>query len=116
QARTIAEHICAGIHALAPRASTLENSIGNRGDKVYIDPSQNDYGDTLAAPYSVRPYHIPTVSTPLEWREIDDKLDPKQFTIDTIYLRLNKKGDLFKDVLDPSIATANTKKLAGLFT
>jgi DNA primase len=28
-----------------------------RGTKVYIDAGQNDHADTLAAPYSIRPYH-----------------------------------------------------------
>jgi bifunctional non-homologous end joining protein LigD len=115
QARTIAEHICTEIHALAPKASTIENSVRLRGDLVYVDPSQNDYADTLAAPYCVRPYHTPCVSTPLEWREINARLDPAEFTIDTIFARLARKGDLFRGVLDPTIAAENTKKLARLF-
>jgi bifunctional non-homologous end joining protein LigD len=114
QARSIAERICSQIHELAKGSSTVSNSISSRDDKVYVDPSQNDYADTLAAPYSVRPHRIPTVSTPLEWGEIRRGLDPSRFTIDTIFERLKKKGELFEGVLSPKIATANTKKLAGL--
>jgi len=111
QARTITEQICAAIHDLAPKSSTIENSISQRHDLVYVDPSQNDYADTLAAPYSVRPFHIPTVSTPLDWKEINRRLDPSSFSIDNTLARLKKKGDLFAGVLDKRIATANMKIL-----
>jgi len=116
EARAFAEHICQAIVDLVPRQATFANSINSRGNKVYVDPSQNDYADTLAAPYSVRPWHVPTVSTPLEWKEINHKLDPSLFTIDTIGARLKKKGDLFKGVLDGEIADANTQRLKKLFT
>jgi bifunctional non-homologous end joining protein LigD len=116
EARSIAEHICCEIAKLVPDAATFANSINSRGDKVYVDPSQNDYADTLAGPYSVRPWHIPTVSTPLEWKEINDKLIPSSFTIETILPRIKKKGDLFKGVLDKKIAIANMKKLHALIT
>jgi bifunctional non-homologous end joining protein LigD len=111
QARAIAEHICREIVNLVPEAATFENSINARGKKVYVDPSQNDYADTLAAPYSVRPYHVPTVSTPLEWKEINQKLNPSTFTVETILSRIKKKGDLFKELLDKKIAAANSQKL-----
>jgi bifunctional non-homologous end joining protein LigD len=95
--------------------STTENSIAKRAGKVYIDPSQNDYADTLAAPYSVRPYHIPTVSTPLDWQEINLKLNPQSFTIQTISKRLKERGDLFKDLLSTKYRQSNTKLLRKLF-
>jgi bifunctional non-homologous end joining protein LigD len=100
EVRSFAEYICSGIHDLVPAASTIANSISSRAGKVYVDPSQNDYADTLAAVYSVRPYHIPTVSTPLEWKEINNRLVPSSFTIDNTLKRILKKGDLFYGVLD----------------
>jgi bifunctional non-homologous end joining protein LigD len=110
-ARQYAERICAEIQTLTPDSATIETAIAHRHGKVYVDPSQNDYADTLAAAYSVRPFHIPTVSAPLEWKEINRKLDPLQFTIDTIHARLKRKGDLFADVTDKKIAVANRKIL-----
>jgi len=114
QARRVAEYICHEIVELVPGAATFANSINSRGDKIYVDPSQNDYADTLAAPYSVRPWHIPTVSTPLEWREVNRKLNPSTFTITNVVTRIKKKGDLFADLLDKKIGSANTKKLIKL--
>ncbi|WP_018611570.1 hypothetical protein [Segetibacter koreensis] len=78
---------------------------------MYIDRNQNDEADTVAAPYSVRPFHHPSVSAPLEWKEINDKLDALKFDINNIVGRLEKKGDLFIKVMDNKISTANSKIL-----
>ncbi len=55
EARYLAEQICGDVHKTTKAISTTEVSIAKRGDKVYLDPNQNDYADTLAAPYSARP-------------------------------------------------------------
>ena len=107
EARTIAENISEAIHSMIPSITTTNVSIGARGDKLYIDPNQNDYADTVAAPYSVRPFKWLQVSTPLEWKEINAGLDPSAFTTETVLARLKKKGDLFKEVLDRRNAAQN---------
>jgi bifunctional non-homologous end joining protein LigD len=109
EARTIAENICNAIHKLLPAITTMERSVSNRGNKLYVDPSQNDYSDRLAVAYCVRANKLPTVSTPLEWKEINSKLHPRKFTIETILKRLEKKGDLWKDLLSDKIRIGNTK-------
>ena len=111
QVRGFAEQICASIHVLVPGSSTTENSVASRDGKVYLDPSQNDYADTLAAVYSVRPAHEPTVSAPLDWREINKSLDPSSFTMHNIQARIMKKGDLFAGLLDRQWALSNNKLL-----
>jgi bifunctional non-homologous end joining protein LigD len=114
RARDIAEALCKEIEALEPDITTTEVSIDKRGDKLYLDPNQNDFADTVAAPYSVRPAKHPTVSTPLEWKEINAKLDMAAFTIDTIVDRLETKGDPWANLMDEKVAKANSKILAGL--
>jgi bifunctional non-homologous end joining protein LigD len=111
QARIYSEQLGAEIHRLVPRISTTNVSINSRGKKLFIDPSQNDYADTLACPYSVRPHRVPTVSAPLDWKEVKKGLDPADFNIDTMTKRLRSKGDLFKDVLSESIARKNLAQL-----
>lgn len=108
-ARSIAEVICEGIQKLVPAITTTQVTISSRGDKLYIDPNQNDYAHTIAEPYVPRPHHIASVSTPLEWKEVNDKLHPSQFTIHNILKRLKKKGDLFKDLMNNKIAISNMK-------
>jgi bifunctional non-homologous end joining protein LigD len=114
QARVLSGRLCDQIHQLLPGITTREIEKSRRGNALLIDDSQNDYADTLAAPYSVRPGHAPIVSTPLEWREVKKGLNPGAFTIDTICKRIFKKGDLFTSVLDKSIASKNTKALEKL--
>ena len=115
QARSYSEKLGQEIHELVPDISTTNVSVSSRGDKVFIDPSQNDYADTLASAYSARPYHLPTVSTPLDWSEVKKGLDPHAFTIETIFDRLKKKGDLFKEILNDKWAVTNTTKLEKVF-
>jgi bifunctional non-homologous end joining protein LigD len=110
QSRRIANMIGDEIHAVTKNISTRSETISKRGNSVYIDANQNDYADTIAAPYSIRPYHQPLVSTPLEWKEIKNGLNRYDFNIDSIDRRL-KKEDIFIGVLDKKIAASNTKKL-----
>jgi bifunctional non-homologous end joining protein LigD len=112
--RTLAEQICSEIQAFVPAVSTTENRIASRGGKVYLDPSQNDYADTLASVYSVRPYYLPTISAPLEWKEVNAKLELSAFSIKDILPRITKKGDLFADILNIKIMNRNNRILAKL--
>lgn len=114
QTRAAAENLAQKINVLVPDISTVNESINQRGDNVYIDAGQNDYADTLAAPYCVRPYHQPLVSTPLDWAELNFKLDRYDFNLETIQARLKKKGDLFKGVLDKKVISKNDMALKKL--
>lgn len=102
------------VNELVPDISTRSITKAHRKGKVYIDADQNNYADTLATVYSVRPYHQPTVSTPLDWKEVKSGLDRYSFTINTIEKRLEKKGDVFLSVLDEKIRSRNYSVLAKL--
>jgi bifunctional non-homologous end joining protein LigD len=97
--KTFTQLIANLVHEKIPEITSLERSPSKRKKKVYLDYLQNARGQTLAAPYAVRPRPGATVSTPLEWKEVNGKLDPKNFTIRTIQKRLDKTGDLWKPVL-----------------
>ena len=66
---------------------------------VLIDSNQNGEGKTIASVYSVRPREGAPVSTPLLWDEVNEKLDPRQFTMDAVRSRIEEHGDLFEPVL-----------------
>jgi bifunctional non-homologous end joining protein LigD len=66
---------------------------------VLIDSNQNGEGKTIASVYSARPREGAPVSTPLRWDEVNEKLDPRQFTMDVVLGRVEKHGDLFEPVL-----------------
>jgi len=81
------------------KEATLERSIGKRGGRLYLDCLQNGYGKTIVAPYSPRAADGAPVSTPLKWSEVDEKLDVRAFTIETVPKRLDNVGDLFAPAL-----------------
>ncbi len=97
--RLLAELIATLAQRAIPRTTTLERSVKNRNGKIYLDFLQNSRGQTLAAPYSVRPVEGAGVSMPLEWREVRKGLDPLAFNIRSAEKRLARTGDLFRDVL-----------------
>lgn len=98
-ARDFAQVIASLVQELVPDFTTLERSLKKRGPNIYIDYLQNRPGQTLSSAYSVRPVPGACVSTPLEWKEVNQQLHPSQFTIKNILQRLQKKGDLFSKVL-----------------
>ncbi|MDF3027248.1 MAG: ligD [Fluviicola sp.] len=93
------ELLATAVQQQLPDTTSIERTVSKRTDKIYIDFLQNRKGQTIAAAYSVRPKPGATVSTPLEWTEVNERLDPKAFTIYTIFDRLEEKGDLWKGVL-----------------
>jgi bifunctional non-homologous end joining protein LigD len=106
--KILGELLATEIQSRLPETTSLERSIKKRKHKIYIDYLQNRRGQTLAAPYSVRPKPGATVSTPLEWSEVNLKLHPSQFTIKNVMKRFEKKGDLWQPVLAKG---ANIKKI-----
>jgi bifunctional non-homologous end joining protein LigD len=82
-----------------PRNTSLERSLSKRGPNIYLDYLQNRRAQTLAVVYSLRPVEGAPISTPLDWKEVNHRLHPSQFTIKNILERVQKKGDLFLPVL-----------------
>jgi bifunctional non-homologous end joining protein LigD len=97
--RLFSELIANKVVNRSPKTTSVLRTVQSRGNKIYIDFLQNRKGQTLASPYSVRPRPGATVSTPLEWGEVNEKLSPSQFTIKNVLKRFDKKGDLWKPVL-----------------
>ena len=57
--------------AVADEAVTDRTARTLRAGKVLVDWNQNDRTKSLVAPYSLRALPWPTVSTPLEWEELE---------------------------------------------
>ncbi len=81
-----------------------------RKGKVFIDWSQNDDKKTTVSVYSLRAKDSPTVSTPLQWREVEEAAKKKTrrggksasvlvFEADEVLKRVKKLGDLYEPVL-----------------
>lgn len=72
------------------KIATITRTIQKRGAKVYLDYLQNRRGQLIAAPFCVRPEPGAPVSMPLEWKEVNGKLDPKRYTIKNAPARMKK--------------------------
>jgi bifunctional non-homologous end joining protein LigD len=74
-----------------------------RTNKVFVDWSQNDEHKTTISVYSLRARERPTVSTPVEWSEVEAALRKKDaarlvFEAKDVLARVEKMGDLFEPV------------------
>jgi bifunctional non-homologous end joining protein LigD len=82
-----------------PKVATVTRAVRARGRKVYVDYLQNIEGKSLACAYSARASDFAGASTPLTWDEIDEGVDPRDFTIRTLPDRLARVGDLWAPLL-----------------
>jgi bifunctional non-homologous end joining protein LigD len=98
--RQLATFICGQVQEKLPKITTLERNPQKRGGRIYLDCLQNRRGQTLAAPYCLRPTKEATVSMPLEWSEVKRGLKPTDFTMFNAKKRLQKKGDIWQTLLD----------------
>jgi len=98
-ARDIARHL-EGKHS---KLVLSEMSRALRKGKVFVDWSQNDEHKTTVNVYSLRAKELPTVSTPLTWKEVEGALQKKDpqplaFGCDQVLERVEKFGDLFEPI------------------
>lgn len=113
-AKDFAALICMITHDLVPEITSLERSLAKRGNnKIYLDHLQNRKAQTIATVYSARPHPGATVSTPLEWDEVNKKLNPADYNIFTVPSRVKSKGDLFKGILGDGVDIAECLKALG---
>ena len=100
QVWTFAKALAVELASRHPKLMTSEYRVANRPRaRVLVDYNQNRWGATLASIYSVRPRPLATVSTPLEWTEVEGGARTEDFTMATVRARIAKKGDLWKPLL-----------------
>jgi bifunctional non-homologous end joining protein LigD len=98
--RVFSEAVARVVVQNAPEIATVERVVRKRkAGRVYVDYLQNVRGKTVASVYSPRAVPGACVSTPLKWEEFEKPLDPRDYTIVTLFERIEKFGDLFAPVL-----------------
>ena len=96
----LAQLIATRVAEAHPREATVERSVKARPPAaVYVDYLQNVRGKSVASAYCVRARAGATVSTPLQWKELNESLDPRELTIETIPARSVKLGDIWTSAL-----------------
>jgi bifunctional non-homologous end joining protein LigD len=99
----------------APDRFTANLSKARRKGRIFVDYLRNQRGATAIAPYAVRARDGAPVATPIEWDELDDRLDPKGFNLRTAPDRLAGRGDPWVEIgkIRQSL-TAKAKRAVGL--
>lgn len=103
QAKNLAHLIVIEVNKREPKLTSIERMPEKRPNRIYLDFLQNREGQTLAAPYSVRPTPDASVSMPLHWDEVKKSLSPSDFTIHNALRRLQRTGDLWKPIIGKGI-------------
>jgi len=87
------------IHNKIPELTSLHRSPNKRKNLIYIDFLQNARGQTIAAPYSVRPKPGATVSMPLNWKDVHNNLDFHDFTILSVPQIIKERVDPWQAIM-----------------
>jgi bifunctional non-homologous end joining protein LigD len=93
EARAWAMEVAEELVRSLPDLATVERHKAEREGRVYVDVIQNARGHHAVPPYVLRATPQASVSTPLDWKEVNARLDPKRFTLATVGRRQKGKPD-----------------------
>jgi len=97
QVWTFAKEFAYALASHSPKLLTAIYQVAKRPKgRVLVDYNQNAWGRTLASIYSVRPKDLPSVSTPVTWKELERGITIDDFRIDNVPSRVKRLGDLWK--------------------
>jgi bifunctional non-homologous end joining protein LigD len=88
--KTFAKAFVVRLAADRPKEFLTTASKAARDGRIYLDYLRNSRGATAVAPYSTRSRPGATVSAPLEWKELTEKLRPDQFNVTSMLERVEK--------------------------
>lgn len=84
---------------------TTEQRKSERHGRVFLDTNRNAYAQTAVAPYAVRARKGAPVAIPISWRELGKHdFRPDGVTIHTIFDRLKKREDPWKDFWQSAVS------------
>ncbi len=108
QVWTFAKEFAFALASHSPKLLTAIYNVSKRPrGRVLVDYNQNAWGRTLASVYSVRPKEVPSVSTPVSWKELERGVVIDDFRIDNVPARVKRLGDLW----EPLVATKGRFRL-----
>ncbi|MGI4750707.1 MAG: DNA ligase D [Janthinobacterium lividum] len=94
--KKFANYVAQLVQQEQPEITSLERSTDKRKGLIYLDYLQNRRGQTVAAPYSVRPKPGATVSMPLFWKEVNAELQLINFNLKNVPELLKERENPWK--------------------
>ena len=82
-AKSFAHAVCAQMAADRPDRYVVNMAKSRRHGKIFLDYLRNGAKATAVAPLSPRAREGAPVSMPLDWRQVNGRLDPARFTVRT---------------------------------
>lgn len=107
QSKNLALVIAKLAHQQLPKTTSLERSPKDRQRKVYLDCLQNNFGQGIAVPFSLRARPGAPVSMPLDWKEVKRGIQPTDYNLFNLKEHMGPKKDPFKGVLQKGIHLEN---------
>ena len=108
--REIAQDIARVLVNENPKRLTLEINKTKRRGKIFIDTLRNAWSATGVPPYAVRAKLGAPIATPIKWTELSALKTSQKYTIKNIFARLNKVGDIWKNIEKKSAALTKAHK------
>ncbi len=104
QTKPFARAVAETLEHRFPERAISQKTKSRRKGRVLVDWSQNDSHKTTVCAYSLRAKERPTVSTPLDWEEVEAALEAEEaarlsFDHEAVLARVEAQGDLFAPLL-----------------
>jgi bifunctional non-homologous end joining protein LigD len=112
KAKAFAKAVAMQLEKDEPDRYTTTIAKKARSGKIFVDYLRNDQTSTGVAPWSPRAREGATIAVPLQWSEVNARLDPKKFTIHTAAKPLKKK-DAWRDLAKSAKPIAAAMKKFG---
>ncbi|MFZ4262130.1 DNA ligase D [Sphingobacterium sp. HJSM2_6] len=96
--RDFIQFIAQLVHDQHPDTTSLFRGVKQRQGLIYLDYLQNRQGQTIVAPYSVRPKPKASVSTPIFWEELNEDIHIADYNINSLPDRIRTLPDPWMDI------------------
>ncbi len=116
EVRNFAKKVAGYLAGKYPEDFTIEMRKDQRKGRLFLDYLRNSYAQTAVCPFSVRAFEGAPVAVPISWDELAEIPNSRAYTIHTIFDRLKKNPDPWKNFHKKAKNLGNAKKKLEEFT